>query len=238
MGSNQWKDEHEWPLARTDWQKWHLHSGGHANALIGDGVLSVGQPGNEQADHFVYDPNYPVQTLGGNNCCTPHVVPWGPYDQRPIEMRSDVLCYTSAVLESDVEIIGPIQVVLYAQTDGPDTDWTAKLVDVSPTGYAMNLCDGIIRARYRESFSAPRLLENGRVYEYTIDLGVTGNCFQKGHRIRVEISSSNFPRFDRNLNTGHTLGMDSEIRVAHQTVHHSKAYPSHILLPVIPSNNS
>ena len=238
MGSNRWRDENEWPLARTDWQKWHLHSGGRANTLLGDGALSVESPAHENPDHFVYDPDYPVQTLGGNNCCTPAVVPWGPYDQRPAEMRSDVLCYTSAALEADMEVIGPIQVVLYAQTDGLDTDWTAKLVDVSPTGYAMNLCDGIIRARYREGFDTQRLLEPGRVYEYAIDLGVTGNCFKKGHRIRLEISSSNFPRFDRNLNTGHDLGLDSAMRAAHQTVHHSKAYPSHILLPVIPAQHT
>ncbi|MDA0746403.1 MAG: CocE/NonD family hydrolase [bacterium] len=234
MGINQWKDEHEWPLARTQWQKWHLHSGGSANTLIGNGALSVESPQEESPDHFVYDPRYPVPTIGGNNCCTPHIVPWGPYDQRPIEMRSDVLCYTSEPLEEDLEVIGPIKAVLYAATDAPDTDWTAKLVDVSSGGYAMNLCDGILRARYRESFSDPSLLESGKVYEYEIDLGVTGNVFKKGHRIRLEISSSNFPRFDRNTNTGRDIGTDTELRPANQTVHHAKNDPSHILLPVIP----
>ena len=235
MGTNEWRDEHEWPLARTDWQKWHLHSGGGANTLIGDGNLSTVQPGDETADRFVYDPNFPAQTVGGNNCCSPHIVPWGPYDQRGVEMRTDVLCYTSEPLEKDLEVTGPIKVVLYAATDGRDTDWTGKLVDVSPTGYAMNLCDGIIRARYRESLSDPALLEPNKVYEYEIDLMVTGNVFREGHRIRVEISSSNFPRFDRNPNTGNTFGMDSELRRANQTVHHSRRYPSHILLPVIPN---
>ena len=234
MGINQWRDEHEWPLARTDFQKWHLHSGGSANTLRGDGALSTDPQGGEAADSYEYDPLFPVQTRGGNNCCSPHIVPWGPYDQRSVEMRTDVLCYTSAPLEADLEVTGPIKVVLFAETDGPDTDWTAKLVDVSTTGYAKNLCDGIIRARYRESLSDPKLLEPGRVYEYEIDVGVTGNVFRKGHCIRIEISSSNFPRFDRNPNTGHAFGLDTELRTARQTIHHSAKYPSHVLLPVIP----
>jgi len=235
MGINKWRDEHEWPLARTQWQKWYLHSKGNANSLIGDGHLSTNPPAQEAPDHYVYDPNYPVQTLGGNTCCSPHIVPQGPYDQRPAEMRGDVLCYTSAPLEADLEVTGPIKVVLYAATGAPDTDWTAKLVEVSPTGYAKNLCDGIIRARCRESFSEPTLLEPNRVYEYEIEVGVTGNVFQKDHRIRLDISSSNFPRFDRNPNTGHPFGMDTELRRANQMVHHAREYPSHILLPVIPS---
>lgn len=238
MGVNQWRDEWEWPLARTEWQKWHLHSGGHANTLLGDGVLAPAAPGDqlgdEPPDHFIYDPRYPVQTMGGNNCCSPHIIPWGPYDQSAVEMRNDVLCYTSAPLAEELEVTGPIRVVLYAATDGPDTDWTAKLVDVAPSGYAKNLCDGIIRARYRESFTDPVLLEPDKVYEYTIDVGVTGNVFRQGHRIRLEISSSNFPRFDRNPNTGHSYGLDADLRPAAQTIHHSRAYPSHIVLPVIP----
>ena len=234
MGVNEWRDESEWPLARTEWQDWYLSSGGRANSLLGDGVLTTVAPGDQSADGFVYDPRFPVQTHGGNNCCSPHIVPWGPYDQRPVEMRSDVLCYTSAPLESDLEVTGPIEVLLHAATDGRDTDWTAKLVDVRPTGYAVNLCDGILRARYRDSLSDPSLLEPGRVYAYTIDAGVTGNVFRKGHCIRLEISSSNFPRFDRNPNTGNPIGMDAEMRAAGQTVHHSRACPSHLRLPVIP----
>ncbi|MBA2446955.1 MAG: CocE/NonD family hydrolase [Chloroflexi bacterium] len=234
MGTNVWRDEHEWPLARTDWQRWHFHSGGRANTLLGDGVLAPAEPTEEPSDSFVYHPEHAVPTVGGNNCCSPHIVPWGPYDQRDVEMRSDVLCYTSEPLEQDLEVTGPIQVVLYAATDGPDTDWTAKLVDVRPSGYAQNLCDGIIRARYRESLVEPSPLEPGRIYRYEIDVMVTGNVFRKGHRIRVEISSSNFPRFDRNLNTGHPIGTDRELHAAHQTVWHSRAYPSHIVLPVIP----
>ncbi|MBT4865025.1 MAG: CocE/NonD family hydrolase [Planctomycetaceae bacterium] len=235
MGINEWRDEHEWPLARTDWQEWHFHSGGHANTVVGDGVLSPDVPADEPTDHFTYDPRFPVQTLGGNNCCSPEHVPWGPHDQRAVEMRGDVLCYTSPPLERDTEITGPIQVILHASSDATDTDWTAKLVDVSPSGYAMNLCDGIQRARYRESRVDPALIEPGKVYEYTIDVGVTGSVFRKGHQVRVEISSSNFPRFDRNPNTGHAIGQDAIMQPARQTIHHSHEYPSRILLPVIPS---
>jgi len=235
MGANRWQDEDEWPLARTDWQRWFLHSEGQANSVIGDGRLSLESPVAEAADQFVYDPDYPVQTLGGNNCCSPHVVPWGPHDQRPAEMRGDVLCYTSDPLAGDLQVIGPIEVVLFAATDGLDTDWTAKLVDVFPNGYAMNLCDGIVRARYRESRETPSLLEAGTIYEYRIEVGVTGNVFQVGHRLRLEISSSNFPRFDRNPNTGNTYGVDAQLRVAHQTVHHSADHPSHVRIPVIPA---
>ena len=234
MGTNEWRDEWEWPLARTDWQKWHLHSDGHANSLIGDGALCTTPPGEEQPDQFTYDPDNPVVTVGGANCCSPHIVPWGPLDQGPVEMRSDVLCYTSAPMEEDLEVTGPIKLVLFAATDGRDTDWTGKLVDVYPDGYAMNLTDSILRARFREDIRNPSLLEPGKVYEYEIDLWVVGNVFRKGHRVRLEVSSSNFPRFDRNPNTGNPFGRDAELRIAQQQVHHSTTYPSHLLLPVIP----
>ena len=235
MGVNEWRDEREWPLARTAWQKWFFHSGGGANSVRGDGRLSLDAPADEQADHFVYDPRFPVQTRGGANCCSSHIVPWGPYDQRDVEMRTDVLCYTSAPLERDMEVTGPIRAVLYAATDGLDTDWTVKLVDVAPNGYAMNLCDGILRARYRESRTDPTLLNPGQVYRYEIEVGVTGNVFKRGHAVRVEISSSNFPRFDRNPNTGHAFGKDAELRTARQTVEHSRSHPSHVVLPMIPT---
>ena len=234
MGAGQWRDEEEWPLARTQWRKVYLDSGGSANTLLGDGRLSRSEARGAEADRFVYDPRYPVQTVGGNNCCSPDIVPWGPYDQRSVEMRGDVLCYSSEPLQQDLEVTGPIRLVLYAASDGRDTDWTAKLVDVSATGYARNLCDGIIRARYREGMAATTLLEPGTIYEYLVEAGVTGNLFRAGHRIRVEISSSNFPRFDRNPNTGNEFGLDAELRSAQQTVYHSRRYPSHLLLPVIP----
>ncbi len=234
MGINEWRDEYEWPLARTDWQAWHLHSGGRAQSVRGDGRLALAPPADEPGDTFEYDPHFPVQTLGGANCCSPELVPWGPYDQRPVEARVDVLCYTSDELEEDLEVVGPIKLVLHAMTDGLDTDWTAKLVDVAPSGYAMILCDGIIRARYRNGLGDPSLLTPNEVYAYEIDLGVTGNVFRRGHRIRLDVSSSNFPRFDRNLNTGNDLTTDSEMRVADQTVLHDTAHPSRLVLPVIP----
>jgi putative CocE/NonD family hydrolase len=238
MGINAWRDEQEWPLARTQWQEWYLHSRGLANTLRGDGALDTLLPAADEApDHFIYDPDHPVISAGGCNCCSPHIVEWGPYDQREVDMRPDVLCYTSAPLAEDLEVTGPVTLTLYAATDGPDTDWTAKLVDVAPSGVAINLCDGIVRARYREGRTAPKLLEPGEVYEYVIDLWVTSNVFRRGHRVRLEVSSSNFPRFDRNLNTGHEHGMDAERRPASQTVLHTRDFPSRLRLPVIPAGS-
>ena len=235
MGANEWRDENEWPLARTQFTPYYFHSGGGANSLEGDGGLSTTPPADEPSDGFVYNPAFPVPTRGGNTCCNPELVPWGVYDQRPLEYRNDVLVYTSAPLEEDLEVTGPISVTLYASTDGRDTDFTAKLVDVHPDGYAVNLCDNIMRARYHESREYQTLLEPGKVYEFTVDVWMTSNVFLKGHRIRVDVSSSNFPRFDRNPNTGSPFGQDTELRVAHQTILHDEAHPSHVLLPVIPA---
>jgi hypothetical protein len=179
----------------------------------------------------VYDPEDPVPTLGG---CNLGKCPVGPHDQTIAEQRQDVLVYTSEELTNELEVTGGVKVVLYASSSATDTDWTAKLVDVDPDGRAINLCDGILRARYRESAVEPALIEPGKVYPYEIDLWVTSNVFLPGHRIRVEISSSNFPRFDRNPNTGHKFGADAEMQKATQSVHHEGQYPSHILLPVIP----
>lgn len=234
MGSNEWRDEHEWPLARTEFTPYYFHSGGSANSLEGNGNLSPIKPNDEPQDHYVYNPSFPVPTRGGNTCCNPELVPWGVYDQRPIEYRTDILVYTSEPLKQDLEVTGPVTVKLYASTDGSDTDFTAKLIDVHPDGYAVNLCDNILRARYRESRNYQKLLEPGQTYEFTIDLWVTSNVFFKGHRIRVDISSSNFPRFDRNFNTGKDQSRDTSLRIAHQTVSHDRAHPSHIILPVIP----
>jgi len=233
MGINQWRDEQEWPLARTRYRPFYLHSGGSANSVQGDGSLSAETPDREPLDQYAYDPTFPTPTCGGCNCCNPEIVPYGAYDQRSVEYRNDVLVYTSQPLEEDLEVTGPVTATLYASTSAPDTDFTAKLVDVDSDGYAMNLCDGIIRGRYRESRERQQLLEPGRVYEFTIDLGPTSNVFLKGHRIRVDVASSNFPRFDRNLNTGGKFGEDVEMKVAHQQVFHDQTHPSHILLPVI-----
>jgi uncharacterized protein len=241
MGANAWRFEHEWPLVRTQFTAYHLHSGGRANSLNGDGTLSP-EPcgGSEPPDRFTYDPENPVPSIGGNNStqtwlekAEEPIIP-GPIDQRPIERRDDVLVYTSAELAEDLELTGPITVVLYAASSARDTDWTAKLVDVYPNGQAMNLAEGIIRARYRKSWEQPELLEPGEVAHYEIELAPTSNVFKRGHRIRLDISSSNFPRFARNNNTGNEIATDTELRVAHQTVFHTSEYPSHAVLPVIP----
>ena len=176
----------------------------------------------------------PVPTNGGNLCCDAATLVSGVFDQRPIETRADVLVYTSDVMDRDIEVTGPIVLTLYASSSAIDTDFTAKLVDVRPDGYAMNICDGIIRARYRTPRQPATYLEPGDVYEFKIDLGPTSNVFKKDHSIRVEISSSNFPRFDRNLNTGKPIGSDNSFVPALQTIHHSPEYPSHISLPIVP----
>jgi putative CocE/NonD family hydrolase len=231
MGKNIWRDENEWPLKRTEYTKYYFHSDGSANTLKGDGALSTEKCGDEPGDKFVYDPENPVPTHGGFLM----LAEGGPLDQREIEKREDVLVYTSKALEKDMEVTGPVKVVLYAASSATDTDWTGKLVDVYPDGRAFNLCDGIIRARYRDSPLGEKLslIEPGKVYRYEIDLWVTSNVFLKGHRIRVEISSSNFPRFDRNPNTGHKFGTDAELQKAKQKVYHNSEYPSCIVLPVI-----
>ena len=234
MGDNEWRTEEEWPLARTEYTNYYLHSGGAANALGGDGTLSVEKPVDEPVDTFVYDPRNPVPTRGGGLCCWSAALPAGAYDQRAVERRMDVLVYTSPPLKDNVEVTGPIEVRLWAATSAPDTDFTAKLVDVGPCGYARNVQDGIIRARCRESPDRPTTITPGDVYEYVIDLAATSNVFKVGHRIRVEISSSNFPRFARNPNTGHPLAQDAELRPAVQTVLHDASHPSHIVLPIIP----
>jgi len=230
MGRNQWRDEQEWPLRRTRFTPHYLHSRGSANTLKGDGGLSAAKPGPEPADQFVYDPDDPVPTAGGCNLGGPS----GPRDQTAVEQRQDVLVFTSDALTSELETTGPVRAVLYAASSATDTDWTAKLVDVWPDGRAINLCDGILRARWSASSTQARLIEPGKTYRYEIDLGVTSNVFLPGHRIRVEISSSNFPRFDRNPNTGHPFGADAERIKATQTVHHDAERPSHVILPVVP----
>jgi putative CocE/NonD family hydrolase len=187
-----------------------------------------------ESDTFSYDPANPVPTLGGNTCCAQQV-PSGPWDQRAAERRDDVLVFTSAELTEAVEVTGPISMKLYASTSAKDTDWTAKLVDVSPDGFARNVQDGILRARYRDAIGKQgALIESGKIYEYTIDMWATSNAFLPGHRIRLEVSSSNFPRFDRNLNTGEDPATGTRMVVARQTVYHNATYPSHVVLPVIP----
>ena len=235
MGANVWRDEQEWPLARAVETRYYLHSGGHANTLDGDGTLNIDAPGAEPSDQYTYDPANPVITRGGALLMAPEFRA-GPFDQRSTESREDVLVYTTPALERDVEVTGPILVHLWAASSAPDTDFVARLVDVHPSGYAQNLTDGIIRARYRD-FSrgeAPSLIEPGKAYEYEIDLWATSNVFKAGHRIRLDITSSNFPRWDRNPNTGHDFGADAELAVAYQTILHDSEHPSYVTLPVVP----
>lgn len=235
MGDNVWRTENEWPLERTQYTKYYLHSNGRANSSKGDGALSTEELGDELPDTYEYDPKNPVPTKGG---CTlgklslPSFA--GAHDQSAIELRNDVLVYTTPPLEADLEVTGPLKVKLFASSSATDTDFTAKLVDVWPDGRAYNLADGIIRARYRESLEEQVLIEPDKVYEYTINLWATSKVFKAGHCIRVEIGSSNFPRFDRNPNTGHPFGQDAELNSAIQRVFHDSRRPSHITLPVIP----
>jgi len=234
MGDNQWRTEAEWPLARTRYTPYYLHSGGAANTLHGDGTLATEGPPAEPVDTFVYDPRHPMPTRGGGLCCWNAGLAAGAYDQRAVEARPDVLVYTTSTLENDVEVTGPIEVHLWAASSAPDTDWTAKLVDVHSCGYARNVQDGIIRAHCSGPDGRATQIARGAIHEYVIDLGATSNVFKAGHRIRVEISSSNFPRFDRNPNTGHALGEDDELRPATQTILHDADHPSHIVLPIVP----
>ncbi|WP_099221805.1 CocE/NonD family hydrolase [Listeria costaricensis] len=228
MGTNQWKTAKNWPLENTHFTPLYFHSNGQANTKNGDGTASFHQPDEKSpVDQFIYDPENPVPSYGGG---TLHkgLHADGPQDQQQLEERADVLCYTTAPLKKELEVTGPIQVELYARTDAPNTDFTAKLVDVAPDGTAYNLTDGIIRAAKQQK--AP--LDN-KVYKYTIDLWATSNVFLKGHQIRVEISSSNFPRFDPNPNTGGSFIDTTASRTARQQIYHDLAHPSHIILPII-----
>ena len=233
MGLDQWREEEDWPLPDTQYRPYYLHSAGHANTAADDGLLSPERHTEEREDVYIYDPHNPVPTIGGATLMP--VTDAGPRDQRSVEAREDVLCYSTPVLEQPVEVTGPITLVLYASSSARDTDFTGKLVDVYPDGRAEMLTDGILRARYRESFSEPKLLEPGQIYELHLDLWATSNLFKAGHRIRLEVSSSNFPRFDRNTNTGGVIEAETEhdFVQAVNRVYHDAAHPSHLLLPII-----
>ncbi|PWU02876.1 MAG: hypothetical protein C5B51_20130 [Terriglobia bacterium] len=234
MGSNQWREEREWPPAAARLKSFYLDSAGHANSLEGDGLLRERPSRRDAEDFYLYDPRNPVPTRGGAVCCNPQVFPWGPLDQRPVEKRDDVLVYSTPQFRSDLEVLGPVRVVLYVASSARDTDFTAKLVDVFPDGNARILSDGILRLRYRESLEHAVLANPGEVYEISVDAGVTANVFQKGHRLRLEVSSSNFPRFDRNPNTGGPIAEETRLWKANQTIFHGREHPSRIDLMVIP----
>jgi putative CocE/NonD family hydrolase len=226
MGANEWREFADWPPAEATHTRLYLHSNGFAATAKGDGGLSAEQPGEERPDRFVYDPLNPCPTVGGPLFPSPLDVPPGPFDQSAVEMRPDVLCYTTPPLEKEVAVVGPVTVSLWAASTARDTDFTAKLVDVAPDGTAWNLCDGIMRARYHAGFDRVTLLEPGKAVQLEIDLAGTANVFRAGHRIRLEISSSNFPRFDRNTNTGEVIATDSGCVVATNTVFHDSSRPS------------
>ncbi len=230
MGANEWRYEREWPLARTQWTPFYLHSGGRANSRFGDGSLSTEKPGYEPTDKYLYDPAHPVPFITDPTSSQIG----GPDDYSAIERRDDVLVYVTEPLTEEVEVTGSIQVDLYASSSAPDTDFMAKLVDVWPSGFTQRLCDGMVRARFREGMDRPSLIEPGRVYHYTIDCWNTAQLFKIGHRIGLEISSSAFPKYDRNLNTGAALGVTTEMKVAEQRIYHDEEHPSAVILPINP----
>jgi len=232
MGRNEWCSADVWPLPETQYTKYYLHSDGDANSRHGDGWLSTEAPENEPSDTFVYDPGNPVPTVGGARG-TSYSTPAGAIDQAKVEIRHDVLVYTTPALEEGIELTGPITAVLYVSSSAKDTDFTGKLVDVYPDGTAYNIQGGIIRARYREGFTKKVWMENRGVYKVQIDMDATSNYFKRGHKIRVQVSSSNFPLFERNLNTGGNNYDETEWVTAENAIHHSKKYASHIILPII-----
>jgi putative CocE/NonD family hydrolase len=234
MGKNTWREEDGWPLARAHETRYYLHSGGKANALTGDGVLSNSEPATEAEDRYVYDPANPVPTRGGPLCCdSPHLAP-GAFDQRPVENRQDVLVYTTPAFEHDTEVTGPVTLELYVSTSAVDTDFTGKVVDVGPDGVARNLSEGILRGRYRNSREKAELMNPGEVCKLTLNLWSTSNVFLAGHKLRLEVSSSNFPRFDRNLNTGEDPSHSNDIVKATNAIFHDSEHPSALIVPVVP----
>jgi len=226
MGANKWREESEWPLKRTRLAKLFLHSHGRANSLRGNGWLNKKPPAESEAisDEFDYDPDDPCPSAANIN---------EPDDRRPAERRDDTLIYDSELLGVPIEVTGRIMVELFASSSARDTDFAAHLVDVFPNGYAHPVADGIITARYRDSLERPSLIEPGEIYRYRIDLWHTSNLFREGHRIRLEISSADFPRYARNMNTGKLYGADSRGIVAHQVVFHDQKHPSNVRLPVV-----
>ncbi|MCP4974825.1 MAG: CocE/NonD family hydrolase [Maribacter sp.] len=234
MGSNKWQSSETWPPSNAEMKTYFLQSGGKANSLFGDGKLKINKPGKEDnADTFSYDPMNPVASYGGNVCCTGNAVKGGSFDQQIMETRNDILVYTTDPLKEGVEVTGSIEATLYVSSDARDTDFTMKLIDVYPDGSAYNLDETIQRVRYRDGFEKEVFMEKGKVYKVDLSPMSTSNYFKKGHRIRIEISSSNFPRFARNLNTGGNNFDEKEGVVAENKVHHSNKHPSQIRIPIV-----
>jgi putative CocE/NonD family hydrolase len=234
MGANRWQTSDTWPPGGAEPMTFYLSSGGKANTLSGDGALTTKLPGADQPDGFTYDPMNPVPSHGGNVCCTGNAVQGGAFDQREMEQRPDILVYTTDPLSAGMEVSGPIEVTLYVSSDAKDTDFTVKLIDVYPDGSAYNLDETIQRMRYRDGYDKPLVwMQPGTVYQVTFQPMTTSNWFDAGHRIRLEVSSSNFPRFDRNLNTGGRNYDEAAGVVAHSAVHHGKTYPSALTISVV-----
>ncbi|HEV3200705.1 MAG TPA: CocE/NonD family hydrolase, partial [Bryobacteraceae bacterium] len=234
MGSNKWQTSETWPPQGAQPMTLYLGSGGKANSLNGDGALAAAKPGADNPDSFTYDPMNPVPSYGGNVCCTGNAVTGGAFDQRKMEARADILVYTSEPLKDGIEVSGPIEPTLYVSSDAKDTDFTVKVLDVYPDGTAYNLDETIQRLRYRDGYDKPLVwMEPAKVYKVTLQPMTTSNFFAAGHRIRIEVSSSNFPRFDRNMNTGGNNYDEIKGVVAHNAVHHSGQYPSQVTLSVV-----
>ena len=241
MGINKWQTSDVWPPRGAQPMSFYLSSGGHANTMNGDGILAEVAPAADSSDKFEYDPMNPVPSYGGNVCCTGNAITAGSYDQRKQETRPDILVYTTEPLKEGVEVSGPIELTLYVSSDAKDTDFTVKLIDVYPDGRAYNLDETIQRMRYRDGYDKPlAFMQAGKVYKVVLGPMVTSNFFEAGHRIRIEVSSSNFPRFDRNLNTGGRNWDESKGVIARNAVHHSKQYPSELKITVVkkPSSQS
>jgi putative CocE/NonD family hydrolase len=231
MGESAWREFDDWPVPGARQSEWFLRA---------EGALSPEAPGEETPDRYRYDPGDPVPTTGGGTCCVyagfyPEIMPWGPWDQREVESRPDVVVYSTPPLTEPLTVVGPVRARLFVATSASDTDFTAKLVDVHPDGTAINLADGILRLRYRNSTERPELATPGEVYEIEIDLSGTANTFKAGHQVRLEIASSNFPWYDRNLNTGEHPAKGKRWQVADQTIFHDTTRPSRLVLPVVDS---
>jgi putative CocE/NonD family hydrolase len=233
MGSNKWQASETWPPQKAKLTTYYLNSNGKANSLFGDGQLTTSKASTDNPDGFTYDPMKAVPSYGGNVCCTGNAIKGGAFDQQQMETRNDILVYTTDVLEEGVEVSGSIESTLYVSSDAKDTDFTIKLIDVYPDGTAYNLDETIQRVRYREGYDKEVFMEKGKTYKVGLTPMSTSNYFEKGHRIRVEISSSNFPRFARNLNTGGNNYDEKESVIAHNKVHHSSIYTSQIRLPMM-----
>lgn len=230
MGANEWRESSVWPPEGFEPLEFFLNSAGQANSLAGGGQLTPDPPKEEAADRFEYNPRNAVPTIGGNTCCNAKLLPWGPLDQRPVEGRRDVLVYTSEPLREPLEVAGSVLAVVFVSSSAPDTDFTAKLVDVAPDGTARIVCDGLTRLRYREGVERAVMYRPGTVIQVEIDAGVTAWVFEPGHTLRLEVSSSNFPKYDRNLNTGRRQATETQMRVARQAVFHGPDRPSRLVL--------